>query len=57
MASGSINAWQVEGENMEVVTDFVFLVSKIIVDSDSSHEIGRSLVFGKNMMTNLDSVL
>ena len=41
MASGSINAWQVEGENMEVVTDFLFLVSKIIVDSDSSHEIGR----------------
>ena len=57
MASGSINAWQVEGENMEVVTDFLFLVSKIIVDSDSSHEIGRWLVFGKNMMTNLDSVL
>ena len=57
MASGSINAWQVEGENMEVVIDFLFLVSKIIVNGDWSHEIGRWLVFGKNLMTNLDSVL
>ena len=57
MASGPITARQVEGENMEVVTDFLFLGSKIIAGSDWSHEIARWLVLGKNMMTNLDSVL
>ena len=57
MASGPITAWQIEGENVEVVTDFLFLGSKITVDSDCSHEIRRQLLLGRKAMTNLDSVL
>ena len=56
MASGPITAWQIEGENVEVVTDFLFLDSKITADSDCSHEI-RQLLLGRKAMTNLDSVL
>ena len=57
MASGPITSWQIDGETMETMTDFIFLGSKIIVDSDSSHEIERHLVFGRKVMTNLDSIL
>ena len=57
MASGPITSWQIDGETMEIVTDFIFLGSKIIVDGDCSHEIKRRLVFGRKAMTNLDSVL
>ena len=57
MESGSITSWQIKGENMEVVTDFLFLGSKITVDGDCSHEIRRRLLLGRKAMTNLDSVL
>ena len=57
MASGPITAWKIEGENVEVVTDFFFLGSKITVDNDYSHEIRRRLLLGRKTMTNLDSVL
>ena len=57
MASGPITSWQIEGENMETVTDFIFLGSKITEDSDCSHEIKRCLLLGRKVMTNLDSVL
>ena len=57
MASGPITPWQIEGENVEVVTDFLFLGSKITVDSDCSHEIRRQLLLGRKVMTNLDIVL
>ena len=57
MASGPITAWQTEGKNEKVVTDFLFLSSKITVDSDCSHEIRRQLLLGRKAMTNLDSVL
>ena len=57
MASGSIAAWQIEGEKVEVVTQFLFLGSKITVDGDCSHEIRRQLLLGRKVMTNLDSVL
>ena len=57
MASGPIIAWQIEREKVEVVTDFLFLVSKITVDGDWSHEIRRQLFLGREAMTNLDSVL
>ena len=57
MASGPITSWQIEGEKVEVVTDFLFLGSKITVDSDCSHEIRRHLLLGRKAMTNLDSVL
>ena len=57
MASGPITAWQIEGENVEVVTDFLFLGSKITVDSDCSHEISRCLLLGRKAVTNLGSVL
>ena len=57
MASGPITSWQIEGENMEAVTDFIFLGSQITVDSDCSHEIKRCLLLGMKAMTNLDSVL
>ena len=56
MASGPITAWQIEGEKVEVVTDFLFLGSKITADSDCSHEIKRHLLFGRKAMTNLDSI-
>ena len=57
MASGPIISWQIDGEKMETVTDFVFLGSKITVDGDCSHEIKRCLLIGRKAMTNLDSVL
>ena len=57
MASGPITSWQIDGETMETVTDFIFLVSKITADSDCSHEIKRRLLFGRKVMTNLDSIL
>ena len=57
MASGPITSWQIEGEKIEIVTDFLFLVSKITVDNDYSHEIKRYLLFGRKALTNLDSVL
>ena len=57
MASGPITSWQIGGETMETVTDFIFLVSKIIADDDYSHEIKRCLLLGRKAMTNLDSIL
>ena len=57
MASGPIISWQIDGEKMETVTDFVFLGSKITVDGDCSHEIKRRLLHGRKVTTNLDSVL
>ena len=57
MASGSITPWQIDGEKMEMVTDFIFLGSKITADGDCSHEIKRHLLLGKKAMTNLDSIL
>ena len=57
MASGPITSWQIDGETMEIVTDFIFLGSKITVDSDFSHEIKRLLLLGRKAMTNLDNVL
>ena len=57
MASGLITSWQIEGEKGEVVTDFMFLGSKITADGDCSHEIKRHLPFGRKAMTNLDSIL
>ena len=56
MASGPISSWQIDGETMETVTDFIFLGSKITVDSDCSHEIRRHLLLGRKAMTNLDSL-
>ena len=57
MGSGPITLWQIDGETMESVTDFIFLGSKITVDNDYSHEIKRGLLVGRKVMTNLDSVL
>ena len=57
MASGPITSWQIVEENVEIVTDFLFLHSNITVDSDCSHEIRRQLLFGRKSMKNLDSVL
>ena len=57
MASSPINSWQIDGETMETVADFLFLGSKIIVDSDCSHKIKRHLLLRRKVMTNLDSVL
>ena len=57
MASGPITSWQIEGETMETVTDFIFLGSKITADGDCSHAIKRCLSFGRKAMTNLDSIL
>ena len=57
MASGPITSWQIDGETMETVTDFIFLGSKITADCDYSHEIKRRLLLGRNVMTNLDSIL
>ena len=57
MASGSITPWQIDGEKMEMVTDFIFLGSKITADGDCSHEIKRHLLLGIKAITNLDSVL
>ena len=57
IASGPITVWQLGGEKVEVVTDFLFLVSKITVDGDCSHEIRRRFLLGRKAMTNLDNVL
>ena len=57
IASGPITSWQIEGETMETVTDFIFLGSKITVDNDCSHEIKRRLLLGRKAMTNTDSIL
>ena len=57
MASGPSTSWQMDGDTMERVTDFIFLGSKITVDSDCSHEIKRCLLLGRKAMTNLDSIL
>ena len=56
MASNLITSWQVEGEKLEAVTDFIFLGSKITTDGDCSHEIKRRLLLEKKVMTNLDSI-
>ena len=57
MASGPITSWQISGEAMETVTDFIFLSSKITADGDCSHEIQRRLLLGRKAMTNLDNIL
>ena len=57
MASGPITSWQIDRETMETMTDFIFLGSKITAGSDCSHEIKRHLLLGRNVMTNLDSIL
>ena len=57
MACGPITAWQIEWEKVEVVTDFLFLDSKITADGNCSHEVRRQLLLGRRAMTNLDSVL
>ena len=57
MASSPITSWQIDGENVETVIDFIFLGSKITADGDCSHEIRRCLFLGRKSMTNLDSVL
>ena len=57
MASGPITPWQIDGEIMETVTDFIFLGSRINADGDCSHEIKRHLLLGRKAMTNLDNVL
>ena len=57
MASGPINSWEIDGETMETVSDFILGGSKITADGDCSHEIKRRLLFGRKVMTNLDSIL
>ena len=57
MASGPITSWQIGGETMETVADFIFLGSKITADGDYGHEIKRRLLLGRKIMTNLDSIL
>ena len=57
MASGSITSWQIDGETIETVTDFIFLVSRITADGDCSHEIKRCLLLERKSMTNLYSIL
>ena len=57
MASGSITSWQIEGEKVETLTDFIFLCFKITVDGDFSHGIKRHFLLGRKAMTNIDSVL
>ena len=57
MAPGPVTSWQIDGETMGTVTDFIFLVSKITADGDCSHEIRRHLLLGRKAMTNLDSIL
>ena len=56
MASGSVTSWQIDGERVETVSDFIFWGSKITADGDCSHEINRCLLLGKKVMTNLDSI-
>ena len=57
MVSSPITSWQIDGETMETVTDFIFFGSKITADGDCSHEIKRGLLLGRKAMTNLDSIL
>ena len=57
MASSPITSWQIDGETVEAVADFIFLGSKITADGDCSHEIKKCLLLGRKVMTNLDSVL
>ena len=57
MASGPITSWEIDGETVETVTDFIFLGSKITAEGDCSHEIKRHLLLGRKAMTNLDSIL
>ena len=57
MASGPITSWQIDGETVETVADFIFFISKITADGDSSHEIKRRLLLGRKVTTNLDSIL
>ena len=57
MASGPTTSWQIDGETMETMTDFIFLGSKITADGDCSHEIKRRMLLGRKAMTNLDSIL
>ena len=56
MASGPITSWQIDGETMERVTDFIFVGSKITTDGDCCHDIKRCLIFGRKAMTNLDNI-
>ena len=56
MASGPITSWEIDGEKVETVSDFIFLGSKITADGDCSHEIKRRLLLGRKVMTNLDSI-
>ena len=57
MASGPVTSWQIDGETMETVADFIFLDSKITADGDCSHEIKRRLLLGRKVLTNLESIL
>ena len=57
MASGPITSWEIDGETVETVSDFIFLGSKITADGDCSHEINRRLLLGRKVMTKLDSIL
>ena len=57
MASGPITSWEIDGETVETVSDFIFLASKITTDSGCSHEIKRHLLLGRKVMTNIDSIL
>ena len=57
MASGPITSWQIDGETVETVADFIFLGSKIIAENDCSHKIKRHLLLGRKVMTDLDSIL
>ena len=57
MASGPITSWQIDGEAVETVSDFIFLGSRVTADGDYSHEIKRRLLLGRKVMTNLDSIL
>ena len=57
MASGPITSWQIDGETVETVADFIFLGSKVTADGDCNHEIKRHLLLGRQVMTNLDSIL
>ena len=57
MASGPITSWEIDGETVETVADFIFLGSKVTVDGDCSHEIKRHFLLGRKFMTNLDSIL
>ena len=56
MASGTITSWEIDGESVEIVSDFIFLASKITADGDCSHEIKRRLLLGRKVMTNLNSI-